>query len=71
MITLIYHIKPEERDTEIEWLRAQKVYPSVQDGWDFKSNQATSQFGVIVPPETALSIKLRHKLDYQEDYRQR
>lgn len=71
MITITYHLRPEQKNEEIDWLRMQKVFPAVRDFWDFETGNPIVQFGVIVNPEMALLIKLRHKLDLQKDYRQR
>lgn len=71
MITLVYFVSPEERVAELEWLRDQKVYPAVEDTWDWKTGAKIVKFGAIVGPDSALAIKLRHKLEIQVDYRQR
>lgn len=65
MITIRYHVNKNDRSAELEWLLEQKIYPSVRD-WD-----NVSEFGMIVSPEAAVAIKLRHKLDTQTEYRQR
>ncbi len=71
MIQIIYCVPPAEQDSEIKWLHNQKVYPSISTVWDYIANQHSVAFGVIVNPEIALLIKLRHKLDVQTNYRQR
>jgi len=71
MIKIIYTVKPKDKDAEIEWLHDQKIFPAIQDTWDWITNAAVVQFGMIVSPEAALSIKLRHKLDIQSDWKQR
>lgn len=71
MIKIIYLIKAEEKDTELQWLRLQKVYPSCANFIDRIKNIPMVAIGVIVGPEAALSIKLRHKLEMQVDYFQR
>lgn len=71
MIKLVYHTTMEQEASELEWLREQKIFPAHQEGFDWKTGKAIIQFGVIVSPEQALAIKLRHKLDTQADYRQR
>ena len=71
MITLVYYVSPAEKNAELEWLRDQKVFPAVADHWDWKTGAQLIKFGVIVGPESALAIKLRHKLEMQADYRQR
>ena len=71
MITLVYYVNPAEKNAELEWLRDQKVFPAVADHWDWKTGAQLVKFGVIVSPDSALAIKLRHKLEIQADYRQR
>jgi len=71
MITIIYAVAPEERAAEVEWLKEQKIFPAITDGYDWKQNKPVVKFGVIVAPDAALAIKLRHKLDLQRDYKQR
>lgn len=71
MITIIYHVPRSEKETELEWLREQKIFPGVRDYWDWRTNQETAEFACIVSPAAALTIKLRHKLDRQDDYKQR
>ena len=71
MITLIYHVNPEEKQAELEWLREQKIFPGCEDYYDWIKQKQLVRFGVIVSTEQALSVKLRHKLDMQENYRQK
>jgi len=71
MITLIYHIKPEDREIELDWLRSQKIFPAITESWDWTTNLMVLKIGAIVSPEAALNIKLRHKLDAQKQYKQR
>jgi hypothetical protein len=74
MISIIYHIKPEDRDAELEWLRDQKIFPSMEEAYRFNDKGEFVRqlmIGVIVSPAAALNIKLRHNLDMQKDYRQR
>lgn len=71
MITLIYTVKPEEKQAELEWLKLQKIYPSVEDAIDWSTGKIVARFGMIVSPEAALPVKLRHKLDVQLDYRKK
>ena len=68
MITLIYHIPYTQKYIELEWLHEQHIYPGIREGWD---NGPTVVFACIVSPETALVIKLRHKLDLQDNYEKR
>lgn len=71
MITLIYHVKIEEKQAELEWLRGQKIFPACQEQWDWVAEKTVAKFGLIVSPEQAMVVKLRHKLDVQKDYKQR
>lgn len=68
MITLIYHTTPEQKESELEWLRSQKIFPAVEDYFDWIKEKTFIRYGVIVSPEQALTIKLRHNLDQQQDY---
>lgn len=68
MISLIYHIPPDKKDDELQWLREQKIFPAVEDYFDWIKERSFTRFGVIVSPEQALAIKLRHNLDRQADY---
>lgn len=69
MIRITYTIPSERKAVELEWLDAIGVYPGIKDV--IKDGKLLSKIGVIVNPDIALMIKLRHKLDLQEDYRQR
>ena len=69
MHSIVYTIDPTELDSELAWLKEQKVFPAVRNDWDWFKNKPILRFGVIVGSEAALAIKLRHKLDLQKDYR--
>lgn len=71
MITLIYTIAPEDKESELEWLNEQKIFPSIQESYDWAQDKQILMIGMIVNPESALLIKLRHKLQFQQEYRQR
>ena len=71
MIKLIYHINKEDQAAELEWLREQKIFPGYEEHYDWLTKHTVIRFGVIVSPEQALSVKLRHKLDMQQEYRQK
>ena len=71
MIKMLYYVLPAEKETELQWLHDQKVYPACQDMFDWVKGVPMVGFGVIVGPETALAIKLRHKLQAQAEYKQR
>jgi hypothetical protein len=71
MISLVYLVRPNDVPAEKEWLRELKIYPSTEDYYDWIENKQYVRFGMIVSPETAVSIKLRHPLQLQANYRQR
>lgn len=71
MIKIVYHVNTEAKQEELEWLRDQKIFPACEDAYDWKNNKPYVKIGVIVGSEAALSIKLRHKLDLQTEWRQR
>jgi hypothetical protein len=71
MITLVYTVDPKDAPAEKAWLNEMKVYPSYQDYFDWIGNKQYVRFCVIVPPDTALAVKLRHPLQLQKDYFQR
>lgn len=71
MIQLVYHVDLENKQDELDWLRSQKIYPACREAYDWKLQRTVAQFGVIVGSEAALTIKLRHRLDLQTDWKQR
>lgn len=71
MITLIYNVTPEQKDDEIRWLKEQKIYPASKEIWDWDKGAFMISLGMIVSPETAVFIKLRHKIDTQGEYRRK
>jgi hypothetical protein len=71
MIKIIYDIEINEKEAEIAWLREQKVYPSCVAAFSNKTGALIYKIGVIVNTESALAIKLRHKLELQTEYKQR
>jgi hypothetical protein len=72
MITITYHLPRNQREVELEWLREQKIFPAHRDSWTWSPvAQETVEFACIVSPDQALTLKLRHKLDRQEDYFQK
>lgn len=71
MHKIVYHVLPEQKADEVEWLREQMIFPAVEDFYDWKTQKVMVRIGIIVGGEAALSVKLRHKLDLQADYRQR
>lgn len=71
MKTLIYVIKPEDKEAELEWLHDQKIYPAIEEAWDWTKNLPILKVGMIVSPETASLVVLRHNTQFQQDYKQR
>jgi hypothetical protein len=71
MIKLIYTVEPKEAPAEKEWLRSLKVYPTFENYTDWIQNKLYVRFGMIVAPDVALMIKLRHPLQFQSEYKQR
>lgn len=69
MITLTYRIPTDKKAEELDWLRSQKIFPGCEDYCDWVTQKMVVRVGVIVNPEQATAIKLRHKLDSQETYR--
>jgi hypothetical protein len=61
MITLIYTIDPDKRTEEMDWLNDQKVFPAMEDAWDWRVNKPIIKVGVIVSPETALEMQVDYK----------
>jgi hypothetical protein len=68
MVSLIYRTLPEQKQEELQWLHEQKIFPAVEDYYDWIKEKTFSRFGVIVSPEQALTIKLRHNLVKQGEY---
>lgn len=71
MHKIVYFVSQEEKDSEIEWLREQMIFPAVENHYDFKEGTVKVKIGMIVGSEAALTVKLRRKLNLQTDYRQR
>lgn len=71
MQKLVYYISPEEKNRELEWLREQMIFPTMVDSYDWINQKWFVKVGVIVGKEAALSIKLKHKLELQTDYKQK
>jgi poly-beta-hydroxyalkanoate depolymerase len=65
MIKLVYYVDEEAHDREIDWLRAQSIFAASHN-----SGNGTRKviIGVIVTPESALAIKLRHQIAHQSEY---
>lgn len=71
MHRIVYTVMPEAKLDEIEWLRDQMIFPAIQEYFDWDKQKTMVRFGIIVGSEAALSVKLRHRLDLQAEYRQR
>lgn len=71
MIKILYYINCNEKDTEVEWLREQKIYPSVLKTINWRNGQDVVALGAIVSEEAAIAIKLRRKLELQIPYKPR
>ena len=71
MQKIVYQITQEAKAEELEWLRQQMIFPAIQDFYDWDKQAMMVRIGIIVGSEAALSVKLRHKLNLQLDYRQR
>lgn len=71
MQKIVYTIPVENKEIELDWLYDQHIFPALQVYYDWKLEKNRLRVGVIVGNEAALSIKLRHKLDLQIDYRKK
>ena len=71
MYKIIYTIPRESLASEISWLNEQKIFPCTKEIYYWEKEKWYVQIGVIVGKEAALSIKLRHNLDLQAEYRQK
>ncbi len=69
MNTLIYRVAEDKLEDEMEWLKTFHVYPAQNRAFDYDKREYYFQLGMIVDEETALSIKLRHPLQLQSEYR--
>jgi hypothetical protein len=68
MIKIIYTVKQADLESEINWLREQKIYPAVQPGIDSELN-IVYRLGMIASPAAVTFIKLRQqKLSYEHKY---
>ena len=66
MLQLIYQVPTESTQKEIDWLKLQGVYPAMQPHTDWKTEIKYMKFACIVDSEAALTIKLRHPLQFQK-----
>lgn len=67
----MYLVDPKDAAAEKEWLRELKVYPSEEAYYDFIHLVQYARFGMIVTPEAASLIKMRHPLQFQMTYQGR
>ena len=68
MLKIIYTIDPSGKNAEIEWLNELKVYPAAEETYSWDNGKILIKIGAIVDNNTALLIKLRHKLQFQGSY---
>ena len=66
MIQMIYTIRPDQKEEEVKWLRSQMIFPGVETQYDWEKGLEVTKIAVIVSPDVAMWIKLRHNLDQQE-----
>lgn len=71
MIKLIYVIEIYEREAETTWLYEQKIYPTIVESYNWDKQRMLLKVGMIVSPDSALAVKLRHPLQFQSEYKQR
>ena len=64
----MYLIEPTDADAEKAWLHTMQVYPAIQDYYDWIQDKMYVRIGLIVAPDTALAVKLRHPLQFQGEY---
>jgi hypothetical protein len=65
MIEMIYSVKEENKQSEKDWLKTLGVFPSVH------VDTIGTRFGVIVNPEVAVLLSLRHTIELKHKYFQR
>lgn len=68
MLTLVYTVEVDQVDDEKDFLRLQKVTPTINIEYDWEKQRQIARFGMIVGAEAALVIKLRRNLDIQHKY---
>jgi hypothetical protein len=71
MIKIEYSIEPGQKKEELAWLKSIYVFPATENSYDWLKQKSYIRLGMIVAPDTALLIKLRHPLKFQENYKQR
>lgn len=72
MFKVTYLVYKDVFNDEIEWLNEQKIFPALQDAWDWKKELPMVRIGVIIDEGALLSLKLRSsKIEHVEKYRQR
>lgn len=71
MVKILYRVAASEKEKELAWLHNQKIFPAVQEVWDWTQITPLKlyRFGVIVGSEAALSIRLRHNIESQSEYK--
>jgi len=68
MVILTFRVKPEDAPGEQAWLNEMKIYPSTESWFDWVADKRFIAFGMIVSPEAAVAIKLRHPTAHQTNY---
>lgn len=72
MYRITYLVDKTQSDDEIEWLKEQKIFPALQDAWDWKREVPMVRIGAIIDEGALLTIKLRtNRFEHQEKYRQK
>jgi len=72
MFKVTYLVYKDVFDDEIEWLNEQKIFPALQDTWDWKKELPMVRIGAIIDEGALLSLKLRSsRIEHVEKYRQR
>lgn len=65
MYQIIYKVPPDQKESELSWLREQMIFPAVTEEYDWNTGKSFIKFGMILASDAALTIKLRHKLEVQ------
>lgn len=68
MIKIIYDIDQSDMESEKAWLNSMKVYPSFSIMYDWIKGKNVMKVGAIVSNDAATAIKLRHPLQFQQQY---
>lgn len=63
MLRLVYSIQFDKTMAELAWLKSMFVFASTATVYDPITFVRRTRIGIIVSPEVAIIIKLRHKVD--------